>query len=71
MGRHKVPMVDLVLKVEQEGHEKLSRAEPKPSDMQYRDSRIAHVHYTICWSGKRLNRSIWSIRSILEKNGSY
>ena len=37
----------------------------KPSDMRYRASRIAHLRCTVCWSGKRLNCSIWSIRSIL------
>ena len=37
----------------------------KPLDMQYRASRIAPLQYTICWSGKRLNLNIWSIRSIL------
>ena len=40
----------------------------KPSDMRYRASRIAHLHCTICWSGKRLDRSIWLIRSILEES---
>ena len=38
----------------------------KPSDMRYRASRIAHLRCTICWSGNRLDCSIWSIRSILE-----
>ena len=38
----------------------------KPSDMRYRASRIAHLRCTICWNGKRLDCSIWSIRSILE-----
>ena len=41
----------------------------KPSDMRYRASRIAHLHYMICLSGKRLNHSIFSIMSILR--GSY
>ena len=37
----------------------------KPSDMRYRAFRIAPLHFTIFWIGKRLDRSIWSIRSIL------
>ena len=37
----------------------------KPSDMRYRASRIALLHFIICWSGKRLDHNIWSIRSIL------
>ena len=37
----------------------------KPSDMRYRASRIASLHWMVCWRGKRLDRSIWSIRSIL------
>ena len=41
----------------------------KPSDMRYRASRIAHLLCTVCLSGKKLDRSIWSIRSIL--GGSY
>ena len=36
----------------------------KPLYMRYRASRIAHLRCTVCWSGKRLDRSIWSIRSI-------
>ena len=38
----------------------------KPSDMRYRASRIAHLLCTRCWSGNRLDRSMWSIRRILE-----
>ena len=37
----------------------------KPSNMRYRASRIAPLCCTICWSGKRLDCSIWSIRSII------
>ena len=37
----------------------------KPLDMRYRASIIAPLRCTICWSGKRLDRNIWSIRSIL------
>ena len=41
----------------------------KPSNIRYRAFRIAHLRCTICWSRKRLDSSIWSIRSIL--GGSY
>ena len=41
-----------------------ARLNQKPSDMRYRASRIALLCCTVCWSGKRLDRSIWSIRSI-------
>ena len=37
----------------------------KSSDIQYRASRIAPLRCTICWSGKRYDHNIWSIRSIL------
>ena len=43
----------------------LAELHQKPSDMRYRASIIAHLRCTICWSGKRLDCSIWSIRSIL------
>ena len=42
-----------------------ARLNKKPSDMQYKALRIAHLCCTICWSGKRLDRRIWSIRTIL------
>ena len=38
----------------------------KPSDMRYRASIIAHLRCTLCWSRKRLDHNIWSIRSILK-----
>ena len=42
----------------------------KPSDMKYRASIIiANLRCMICWSGKRLDCSMWLIRSIL--GGSY
>ena len=34
----------------------------KPSDMRYRASKMAPLLWTICWSGKRLDRNMWSIR---------
>ena len=37
----------------------------KPSDIRYRASRRDPLLYTMCWSGKRLDCSIWSMRSIL------
>ena len=42
-----------------------ARLNQKPSDMRYRASRIAPLCCMICWSGNRLDRKIWSIRSIL------
>ena len=36
----------------------------KPSDMRYRASKMAPLLWTICWSGKRLDRKMWFIRSM-------
>ena len=36
----------------------------KPSYIRYRASSIAHLRYIVCWSGKTLHRSTWSIRNI-------
>ena len=57
--------MNLVLEVEQKCHDELAGLNQKPSDIRYRASKMAPRLCTMCWSGKRLDRSVWSMRSIL------
>ena len=36
----------------------------KPSEMRYKASKMAHLCWTICWSGNKLDHNIWSINSM-------
>ena len=36
----------------------------KPSEIRYKAFKIAHLLWTMCWSGNSLDRNMWSINSM-------
>ena len=36
----------------------------KPSEIRYKASKMAHLLWTMCWSGNILDHNIWSINSM-------
>ena len=56
--------MDLLLKVDERGHDQVVRAKVEALGYKNKESKIAHLLCTECCNGKRLEHSTTSTRSI-------